>query len=152
MAAKHNIQPFIDGRIILSRLINEHSALTASAAHKANAKFEVNVSTASEFEVGVNDLDKPERLKVEIVFKAILETKAESDQIVNYEVRYACEFAIARWCGFSNWHKPSEAALAPYFAFTHHLARLRAEEALIRMGLRNISLPPFGYENAEPDV
>lgn len=136
---------FIDGRLMSSRLLSEHAELKP-LKRKADTEYEINAKTNSEFQIGFNDPKNPKKFMVGIDYEIFLTIKGTNESLLKYKVKFACDFKLVKWIGFTSWHELPEEAISPYFSFVHHIAKSWAENSFTRMNLRNIKLPYFDLD------
>ena len=132
---------FINATLTQTRLVSERVTSIPTAPSKEPKDIQLRIDTSSSFSVDLDDLTKPKHILVYIDYKVSLKTLDTEKQFVDYEAKHVAQFNIASWLGLDDWTDVPGGAMAPYLAMIQHIAMRHAENTLVEMGLRGISLP-----------
>lgn len=125
------------------RMTEEHLEVpdgnTAQTAENALLTAKVSIGHA----IGASSSKNPETFVVRLEFAVILYPagSTEKDYLIDYKSNWISEFNHVECANSIDWPDAPLKAIRPYVAFTHHLAKHRAEEALALAGYRGPSLP-----------
>src|SRR4051812_15674879 len=117
---------FVDARFLQSRLMSE--AVTSMPARPSTEPQQIQLRTevASTFAVGVNDVEKPSELFVEVEYRVDLKLPDGEKALFSYSAKHAVHFKVVGWIGFAEWPNIPEGALGPYFSMAYGIAHQRA--------------------------
>lgn len=154
MTIEHTeLNQFIDARLSQLRLVSESatSSVPSSKAEEEAQKVEIKTESSSAFTVGLNDLENPSSIQIELQYTVALVIQSTGMQLVNYSTQHAATFDVMKWAGIADWSNVPDGLFDLYFAMINQHATQRAEETLLAMGFRGIQIPRLkSFSNPEP--
>lgn len=149
--AKH--LAFINARLTHVRLASETATSAPAPPSKAPQQVQLRTETSSGFTMGLDSPEKPSVLVIGIVYKVSLIIPDTENKVAEYEAKYEAQFSLIEWTGFDDWTNMPQSALSPYLAFIHNIASRKAEETLLEMGVKGVTLPqPEKFDGNESQV
>lgn len=140
-ATSTDSRAFVDASLSHVRLVSVRAKSETPATNKEGQQVQLRTDTTSGFTIGVDSVDKPSAMLVTIDFKASLKIPETENPIIQYEARHEARFEIVGWTGFSNWSDMPSDAISSYLATVHNIALRKAEEIILEMGLKGVTLP-----------
>ena len=131
---------FVDASLTHVRLVSLRAKSDMGTAAKEGQQVQLRTDTSSSFSVGLDSLEKPTAIAITIQFKASIKLPETEQPIVEYESKHEGRFEIVSWTGF-NWPEMPPDAMSSYLANMHNIAQKKAEEIILDMGLKGVTLP-----------
>ncbi|WP_200384215.1 hypothetical protein [Rhodocyclus tenuis] len=135
---------FVDLRLIQIRLVTENFSTIHPPPSGMAGQVQLKTDTSSAFSVGLDDLENPKSLTIELDYQASLSAPSVEKTFVDYSSKYFANFDILRSTGFQDWRNLPDEAFDAYFSIVHQFAVARAESTLCEAGLKGTGLPRHG--------
>lgn len=141
MTTKQMQSAFLDLRLSNIRLVSESANATVPSTQSETKKAEVKTETSISFTVGLDSLDNPSALLIQVDYKVNLFVDGTTEQLVSYAAMHEAAFDISGSSDGINWEELQNNQFDPYFTMLHQNAIQRVEQTLLAMGFRGIPIP-----------
>lgn len=142
-------KPFFYALLDEVRMLEEHSSHTPpQQVDSGSKKITLRINSSYGFQVGLDDPKSPKNIRIELDYSVEFFAADTDIQIAFYNAKHAAQFTITEWFGFDDWRELPDDCANVYFAIVYNIAKTRAENTLVALGLKAISLEK--YDHSQP--